>query len=709
MTNTDRATDIVQRLHAPLAAVISPRRTISIAAEQLAARPDHELDMVIHRATSLANANAELGFQFIQHAATALDCMPLVDVQAWSERAVELYDHDGLFAATSFLERPERYADEILNRANATSFDDASGMLAIYINGLAGRRLSLEIGEEAFTDTETIYLPARITRFDDLGLNRQLYKATASFLWAQTWYGTFQLDENGATLEQQLAGYENPRAARDHFDALEAIRISACVARDLPGLYRDWQQLQALTGPVEYPAHWSSIIARLQRPESSVQTTLELLPDVINDEGPAALCYQGRIMPQQVAQTTAARLEKDKAALQAALAEIARNAAPATAAENGEQPIVTNTLHFEIRATAKPDAPGDFDLQLSLGGQALGIPPELEALLQSILQDLGGFPTEYLVPAGNNEFDPQAITAEIDTGSGLGNATYYPEWDHQRHQYRKDWCALREQDVEPDPAPFVQDTLKKYHGELQHLRKAFEALRGENQLKKRQPDGDDIDFDAVVQAMTDLSLGLEMSPQLFTQLHRDERNIAVMFMVDMSGSTKGWVNDAERESLVLLCQALEILGDRYAIYGFSGMTRKRCELYRIKTFDEPYSRLVEHRISGIKAQDYTRMGVTIRHLSKLLNEVDARTKLLITLSDGKPDDFDGYRGDYGIEDTRQALIEAKRQGIHSFCITIDDEARDYLPHMYGAVNYTIIDDVRKLPLKVADIYRRLTL
>ena len=167
--------------------------------------------------------------------------------------------------------------------------------------------------------------------------------------------------------------------------------------------------------------------------------------------------------------------------------------------------------------------------------------------------------------------------------------------------------------------------------------------------------------------------------------------------------------DAERESLVLLCQALEILGDRYAIYGFSGMTRKRCELYRIKTFDEPYSKLVEHRITGIKAQDYTRMGVTIRHLSKLLNEVDARTKLLITLSDGKPDDFDGYRGDYGIEDTRQALIEAKRQGIHSFCITIDDEARDYLPHMYGAVNYTIIDDVRKLPLKVAEIYRRLTI
>jgi nitric oxide reductase NorD protein len=199
-----------------------------------------------------------------------------------------------------------------------------------------------------------------------------------------------------------------------------------------------------------------------------------------------------------------------------------------------------------------------------------------------------------------------------------------------------------------------------------------------------------------------------MSDRVFTKRHKLERNIAVMFMVDMSGSTKGWINDAEREALVLLCESLESLGDRYSIYGFSGMTRKRCEVYRVKQFDEPYDDTVRARISGINPRDYTRMGVAIRHLCHLLNQVEARTKLLITLSDGKPDDYDTYRGAYGIEDTRQALIEAKRDGIHPFCITIDSEARDYLPHMYGAVNYTVIDEVRKLPLKVSDIYRRLT-
>ena len=200
-----------------------------------------------------------------------------------------------------------------------------------------------------------------------------------------------------------------------------------------------------------------------------------------------------------------------------------------------------------------------------------------------------------------------------------------------------------------------------------------------------------------------------MSDRLFVRQHRAERNIAVAFMVDMSGSTRGWINDAEREALVLLCEALERLGDRYAIYGFSGITRKRCELFRIKTFAEPYSEEVKARISGIRAQEYTRMGFAIRHLTRLLGEVEAANRVLITLSDGRPDDyFDGYRGQYGIEDTRMALLEARRAGVHPFCITIDREARDYLPHLYGAARYIILDDVAQLPFKVSDIYRRLT-
>jgi nitric oxide reductase NorD protein len=337
--------------------------------------------------------------------------------------------------------------------------------------------------------------------------------------------------------------------------------------------------------------------------------------------------------------------------------------------------------------------------------------------LTSILQDFQHIPPEYLAAAGASRADASQFVSPPDNDStstrssdttDASNVMHYPEWDFRRRHYRKNWCALREIEMQPSSEPFVEQTLTRYRGLVVALRRTFEALRDGNKRLRHQISGDNIDLDALITAHADAAAGHEMSDQLFTQHRRIDRDIAVMFMVDVSGSTKGWVNEAERESLVLLCEALEILGDRYAIYGFSGMTRKRCELYRIKRFDDDYGADVRARISGIKPQDYTRMGVIIRHLTRLLNTVEARTRLLITLSDGKPDDYDGYRGEYGIEDTRQALLEAKHTGVHPFCITIDHRGHDYLPHMYGAVNYTVIEDVRQLPVRVSDIYRRLT-
>ena len=202
--------------------------------------------------------------------------------------------------------------------------------------------------------------------------------------------------------------------------------------------------------------------------------------------------------------------------------------------------------------------------------------------------------------------------------------------------------------------------------------------------------------------------GLSPAEDLFIRIDRQERNIAVLFLLDMSGSTKGWVNEAEKEALVLMSEALQALGDSYAIYGFSGMTRTKCDYYRVKGFDENYSATIKKRIAGIEPKDYTRMGPAIRHSITLLQSVEARTRLFIILSDGKPEDWDAYKGEYAIEDTRKSLIEAREKGIHPFCITIDKEARSYLPHMYGEANYTVIDDVRKLPDKITEIYRRLT-
>jgi len=420
------------------------------------------------------------------------------------------------------------------------------------------------------------------------------------------------------------------------------------------------------------------------------------------------LYYQGEMRLEKVAAVRAARLVKEKAELQSLIARLEDDVEQNLPAAEGAQPVKA-----KIRPVDDNMHPDEMRFEMEIVGQAIKPPEDAHGLIRSILQDLGDIPDEYLFAAGAGGYRP--AKEKEDKSKDVWKGTYheegaffYNEWDYKRRHYRKNWCVLREIDVECRSEDFAKATLEKYAGYVKSLRSTFEIFRGEDKVLRKQSIGDEVDLDAMVEGFGDAAHGLEVSDRMFRRRQKVERNIAVMFMVDMSGSTDGWINDAERESLVLLAEALETLGDQYAIYGFSGMTRKRCEIFRVKRFDEPYSLEVKQRIAGIRPQDYTRMGVAIRHLTRLLNQVEARTKILITLSDGKPDDYDGYRGVYGIEDTRQALIEAKRCGIHSFCVTIDKESEEYLPHMYGAVNYTLIDEVRKLPIKVSDIYRKLT-
>jgi nitric oxide reductase NorD protein len=532
------------------------------------------------------------------------------------------------------------------------------------------------------------------------------------YLWAQTWYGTWREDIPAALA--QFAEYDK---ALGRFHALETLRLEARVRRSLPGVYRQMTTLRAECALPDHPA-WRRAAEHLSSDGASVADSLALTAEVMEAPRPDAPVYQGVLNPMQVAKTREARIEADKKAFRLGLLRMQNELDKSLAEAQGESesageesPDSEHTV--KLREVVSEDTADGFAYEIELDGRPIPAPDNVKGTMASILQDLGHIPEDYLQAAGDGAYfagDAGERSVE-DVWKGTYHeegAFIYNEWDYERQNYRKNWAVLRELDVHPSHDHFVDKALHKYRGLAMELRRTFEALRGEDRLLKKQPNGDDVDIDALVEAVADTHHGEEMTERLFTKLHKLERNIAVMFMVDMSGSTKGWINDAEREALALLCESLETLGDRYAIYGFSGMTRKRCEVYRVKSFDDPYGEEVKARISGIRPKDYTRMGVTIRHLTQLLNEVEARTKLLITLSDGKPDDYDTYRGAYGIEDTRMALIEAKRSGIHPFCITIDTEARDYLPHMYGAVNYAVIDEVRKLPLKVSDIYRRLT-
>jgi len=666
-------------------------------------------DFVLQWAEVLARTNMEMAFQFVAYADKALKAMDESSVEAWLVHAMDVYDRAGLHPAIKEMQAVDNFIRNNQQRARGMAFEEVAAVLEHFVHGLNGRRLKLEAGgTAAYTDTQNLYLPNMVTRFSLREDNFRLYKAMVCHQWAQTWFGTWRVD-----LARALQCYADSERALGLFHALETRRLNACLARQLPGAYREMQQLcESLNEPL-VPPGWQAIVTPLEEPQAGVYDTLNQLRAIYADTGvPARLCYQGRLVPDKVAAVQASRIEREKAEFRSALARLADDRRLRLQDMGLELPSPETDI--SLKQSADPDAPEGVTVELQMDGQPVSPQPDVEALMTSIRQDLGEIPEDYLVPAGDGGYRMQPH-AEEDASRDVWKGTYheqgahvYNEWDFKRRHYRKNWCILREVEVSKRPAVFVRQTLARHSGLVKDIRRTFEALRGEDRLLKKQAFGDEVDIDALVEAHADTLAGMEMTDRLFTRMHKVERNIAVMFMVDMSGSTKGWINDAERESLVLLCEALEILGDRYAIYGFSGMTRKRCELFRIKHFEEDYSDAVRERISGIRPQDYTRMGVTIRHLTRLLEDVEARTKLLITLSDGKPDDYDGYRGEYGIEDTRMALIEAKRKGVHPFCITIDRQGHDYLPHMYGAVNYTLVDEVSKLPLKVSDIYRRLT-
>ena len=615
--------------------------------------------------------------------------------------AADDYDRMGLFPAMSVIRNLDSFIQTAHERAHGAVLEEEIGVLLPFLHGLSGRKLKLEASGRTYTDTETIYVPPVMALFGDKKQNFLLYKATVAHHWAQIQFGTYRADLSQLRDDQLIK-----------FCSLETVRLDARIREEFPGLHRQMLALQNRFGRGGSAVDYPELIKRLSSADASVQTTLGLLDRVTYEQCPGFFVYQGIIDPVAVAATMSKRIEREKAFFRVALADLAREL---RRSDESDENAAEAPARFDIRRKQAEERELRNDIvELEFEGDLVAPPQHVRELMSSILVDLGEIPPEYLVAAGPGECDLSAFDRPLDPNEVWKGTCHeegtqlYNEWNYRRQHYHENWCVLREIAVQPAYDSFVEDTLGKYSRLLKSLRSSFEYLRGEDRLLKKQPYGDDIDIDAVVEAQADVKSGMEMTNRLFTKMHKEERNVAVIFMVDMSGSTKGWINRAERESLVLLAEVLEILQDRYAIYGFSGMTRKRCELFRIKAFDDAYDDEVKARISNIQPQDYTRMGVFIRHVIRHFSEVEASTKLLITLSDGKPDDYDTYRGQYGVEDTRQALFEARREGIHSFCITIDEQAGEYLPHMYGAANYTVVDDVAALPVRISEIYRRLT-
>jgi nitric oxide reductase NorD protein len=330
-------------------------------------------------------------------------------------------------------------------------------------------------------------------------------------------------------------------------------------------------------------------------------------------------------------------------------------------------------------------------------------------------------------------------------------AYLYDEWDYRMADYRPRWCLLREKEMAEGDSTYFNTTMESYAALATQIRRQFELMvpQGLQKVKKQQ-DGDEFDLDAIIEAVVDRRSGTTPSEKVYSRRNKVERDVAVVFLIDMSASTAEaidesrrladewdapddpleymfWLRsrrgegvkrsykrivDLEKESLVLLIHSLETIGDTYGIYGFSGYGRENVDFFVIKDIKEALSDKVKRRIDKMAPLQATRMGPAIRHATTKLEKLEARSKFLILISDGRPQDRgysrEGVEKEYAIHDTKTSLTEARQKGITPFCLTVDKEGHDYLRAMCQDMGYEVLADIHSLPTRLPTLYRSLT-
>jgi nitric oxide reductase NorD protein len=289
----------------------------------------------------------------------------------------------------------------------------------------------------------------------------------------------------------------------------------------------------------------------------------------------------------------------------------------------------------------------------------------------------------------------------------------YREWDEYAGRYRPDEVTVHARVAPGTDDRWATDALRTYAPLVRQVRGRFAPLRAHRARLRAQRAGDELDLDACVAALVELRRGHLPDDRLYRLTRPARRTLAIMLLVDVSGSTNATLADGrtvlevERLTLLLASEALEELGDPYAVLAFSSSGRHEVQLDAVKSFTDHDPAMVRRRISALTSARNTRLGAAVRHATAVLNAQPAERRLLLLLSDGQPNDVGGYQGSYGIGDSRRAVLEARASGVHPFCLTVDREEQEYLPHLFGATGYRVLRDPTHLPAVLLQVVTQL--
>lgn len=304
------------------------------------------------------------------------------------------------------------------------------------------------------------------------------------------------------------------------------------------------------------------------------------------------------------------------------------------------------------------------------------------------------------------------LSPEETEFEALSGKHVYPEWDHRTKSYLPNYCRVLAGDAKIDECTEAETLNPASRRRIRKVRRQFEALRPKRIQLTRQVDGDDIDLEAAVEARVELCATGEHSDRVYRASRAQERDLAVSVLLDASRSTESYVAGRQvleiaREALTALAWGLHACGDETSIDAFSSLRRDRVFIQRCKSFDEPMGSAVESRIAGLRPGHYTRLGAAIRHVSAVLASRPRQRRLLLVLTDGKPNDLDHYEGRHGIEDSHMAVREARRKGQSVFAVTIDSRSQATFSRIFGPHGYVVVPDPERLTSALPELYRHL--
>ncbi|MFZ0060556.1 MAG: VWA domain-containing protein [Pyrinomonadaceae bacterium] len=760
---------VAQHGNASLVAFVraSPRFVLGFFSDQRSADSIALMKRVIALTQEIARVDGEAALACFRSSPGVLRTVAIEQFAEWAQNGLAATRTDARARRSYFaLETRSSYA--VLHSGSAgLALDAVKDVLRLYVEALTGQQIEIApIAavpiETRIGDGKTIHLPSLVAEFGDADLDFRLYKVLAAHAAGQIEFETYKRSTSDLTAafasisdtyDPEHAAERDAFALNGYLADIPATATSGAVSVATPSdfdysavlhLFPEPPLAQRIFGTLEN----GRIDSRLRYKYRGLARDLDLVREHLRPTRPKITDLPATLLPFEILfQITMlggalADARQFYGQIVSELETIFAEYLTSPTATVADTLMATKRAYGLFQSVVPTDdsvqqlevekEPSESDSESSMISETLRNRRDDRQPQRRDARDLfnawndpnaEGDPDN--LEGGEAWIEGESAELELQEGEVAYN---YDEWDRELTDHRLGWCRVIEKQVKHGDRSFVDETRERHRGVISSIRYQFQLLKPEELTRvANEIDGEEYDLNAVVDYVLDRRAakvgGGHQSERLYTKRLRRRRDVAVSFLLDQSSSTARTIGrhplqpythpgrriiEIEKEGLVLMSEALEAVGDVYAIHGFTSEGRRNVKFYIVKDFSERYSDEVKQRIGGITYQNNTRLGAAIRHATAKLANQQARTRLLIVLSDGRPYDHDYGDARYAREDTREALRQAKIQGITPFCITIDRESESELKDLYGEIGYTIIDDVLSLPERLPGIYRRLT-